>query len=212
MPMRQERDQPLRVAVVADTGAAAQQIASALQRSGCWVRPILLTLPNARERVRELCPAAVLLRATPRCLPAAGGLSRAIAASGAAVVLLTPTASDATLSLALDTGAMLHLIEPITAHALAAAVKVAARRAQDLRGLQAQVTELREAGRARRAVERAKAILMRRFGLTEEEAHRRLQLESRSRNRNLLETAWHVIHADTELTRRQEAVKARAGS
>ena len=210
--MRQERDQHIRVAVVADTGAAVQQIASALQRPGYWVRPVLLTLPNAGERVRELCPAAVILRATPRCLPAAGSLSRAIAASGAAVVLLSPTASDATLSLALDTGAMLHLIEPVTAYALAAAVAVAARRAQDLRGLQAQVTELREAGRARRVMERAKAVLMRRFRLTEDDAHRRLQLESRSRNRNLVETAWHVIHADTELARRQEVARARGGS
>jgi len=49
-------------------------------------------------------------------------------------------------------------------------------------------------------LDRAKAILMRRFGLSEEEAHRTLQRESRNRNRKLIETAWHVIRADTRIT------------
>jgi len=200
----QKRSQPLKVAVVADSGAAAQQIAFALQRSGYWVRPISLALPNAHERVRGLRPSAVLVRATARWLPSAAGLSRAVAAAGAAVVLLTPTASQAALEAALEAGAMLHLVEPVTAHALAAAVNVATARAQDLRDLYAQHTELRESARARRVVDRAKAVLMRRFGFTEEEAHRRLQVESRSRNRKLIETAWHVIRADADLSRHRQ--------
>ena len=198
-----KRSQPLRVAVVADSGSAAQQIASTLQRSGYWVRPISLSLPNAYERVRELRPSVVFVRATARFILPARNLCRAVAAAGTAVVLLTPSASGPALSAALQAGAMLHLVEPVTAHGLAAAVNVATARAQDLKNLRAECTDLRESARTRRVVERAKVVLMRRFGFSEEEAHRRLQIESRSRNRKLIETAWHVIHADAELTRRR---------
>jgi len=200
----QERARTIRVAVVADSPAAAEQITSALDASGYRVHSVPLNLPNAYDRVLELRPSAVLLRTTPRCLPAADTLSHALAGSGAAVVLLTPGASSSTLTLAVEAGAMLHLIEPVTAHALAAAARLAAARAQELRRLQIQVTELRQSAKTRSVVERAKAILMRRFGLTEEEAHRRLQLESRSRNRKLIETAWHVIRADGELSKRPQ--------
>lgn len=67
--------------------------------------------------------------------------------------------------------------------------------------LSRRVTGLRESFVSLRVVERAKGILMRRLQLTEQEAHRRLQVESRNRNRKLVETAWHVIQADARLSR-----------
>ena len=114
-------------------------------------------------------------------------------------MLLTPAGSRQSIKLALDTGALVHLVEPVAAQALAAAVRVAAARAEDLRRLNSELTRVRESLRDRNVLDRAKAILMRRFGLNEEEAHRTLQRESRNRNRKLIETAWHVLRADARL-------------
>ena len=118
-----------------------------------------------------------------------------------ALVLLTPEASPAELGFARDSGAMVHLVEPVAAQSLAAAVWVSAARARDLQDLSSQLTELRESFESRKVIERAKAVLMRRLEMSEEEAHRRLQTESRNRNRKLVETAWHVIRADGYLER-----------
>jgi AmiR/NasT family two-component response regulator len=201
MPRVHQPAEPIRVAVVADTSGPAQHIARTLQGSGYSVRPFSLTTPGAFDRVRELRPVVVVVRAGARNLPVAAAFARIAANGGPEVVLLTPAASSEALGLAFESGALVHVIEPVAAQALAAAVRVAAARAQDVRLLYHQLRELRESVQDRKAVERAKAILMERLGLSEEEAHRRLQRESRNRNRKLIDTAWHVIQADAQLSR-----------
>jgi len=199
MPGRDGAEKRIRVAVVADTPAAQQQITRALRDCGCAVQPFSLTSGSAYERVRELRPAVVLLRASARHALAARALARVAGNGGPALVLLSPPGGGNVEELALDTRALVHLIEPVPAQALAAAVHVAAARGCDVRQLDAQIRELRESLHARDMVDRAKSILMARLGLTEEEAHRRLQRESRNRNRKLVDTAWHVIQADAKL-------------
>jgi len=58
------------------------------------------------------------------------------------------------------------------------------------------VADLREALEARKVVERAKGILMRRLDLTEDEAFRRLQKQSQDANRKLAEVAEAIVVAD----------------
>ncbi len=203
--MPKERAAPIRVAVIADNPSAAGEIARALHGSGYPVRPFVLTSRSAYDRVRELRPSVVILRTSLRSFPLASAFARAAAEGGLALVLLTPTGSRQSIKLALEAGALVHLVEPVPSQALVAAVRVAAARADDLGQLKAQLRTVRESLQARKAIERAKSILMRRFGLTEEEAHRRLQRESRNRNRKLVDTAWHVIRADAVLATHDRA-------
>jgi len=203
--MPEEHAAPIRVAVIADDSKAAGEIARALHDSGYPVRPFVLTSRSAYDRVRELRPSVVLLRTSPRSFPLASAFARAAADVGLALVVLTPSGSRQSIKLALDTGALVHLIEPVPSQALVAAVRLAAARADDLDGLKAQLRRARESALGRKAIERAKSILMQRFELTEDEAHRRLQRESRNRNRKLIDTAWHVIRADSALVARDRA-------
>jgi response regulator NasT len=55
---------------------------------------------------------------------------------------------------------------------------------------------LRDALMTRKLVERAKGILMRRLGLSEEDAFRRMQRRSQSENKRLGEIAEAIITAD----------------
>jgi len=199
MPAFDQSPELIRVAVVTDAAFAARHITRALRDSGYAVRPFSLTSPAAYDRVRDLQPAVVVLRMGSPDLGAASAFRRIAVKGGPALVLLTPEASPQELGFARESGAMVHLVEPVDAQALAAAVWVSAARARDLHELSAQLTELRESFESRKVVERAKSILMRRLELNEEEAHRRLQQESRNRNRKLVETAWHVIRADGHL-------------
>ncbi len=199
MPSSQAQSQPIRVAVVADTTGAAGQIARSLRSYGCSVRAFSLVTGSAYDRVRELRPAVVLLRTSTRSFSLASAFARVAANGGPGLVLLTPACSHQAAKLALDAGALIHIVEPLPAEALIAAVRLAAARARDFRQLGRQLTEVRESTENRKVLSRAKAVLMRRFALSEEEAHRALQRESRNRNRKLIETAWHVIRADARL-------------
>jgi response regulator NasT len=205
MPASDHGADRIRVAVIADTAGAAGEIARVLQQTGHHVRPFPLSVRSAYDRVRELRPSVVLLRTSPRSYPLACAFARAAADGGPALVVLTPTGSRQSIKLALDTGALIHLVEPVPSQALVAAVRVALARAQDLRDLKTQLTKIRESVHSRSAIERAKSILMRRFKLSEDEAHRRLQRESRNRNRRIIDTAWHVIHADAALAAQERA-------
>jgi len=195
----------IRVAVVADRSGAAGEIAGALRDSGYAVHVFSLGVRSASERARELGPAVILLRTGVRHFGAATAFGHVAGSAGAGragpgLVLLTPGGSRQASKLAVESGALVHLVEPVPVQMLAAAVRIAAARAQDLGRLRSQLVEARESVETRKVVERAKAVLMRRLGLSEEEAHRRLQRESRSRNRKLVETAWHVIRADARLS------------
>ena len=191
----------LRIAVVADRAHAAQRLVSALSSPQCAARPFSLSAADAPRRVREMRPSVILIRAGDGSLGAAGRFAQATRSSGAALVLLTPHASAEALRLATAEGAMAHLLEPVTPQALLAAVTVSNARAQDYRELQQAVLTARQSADVRAVVEEAKRVLMGRFGLTEEEAHRILQTESRSRNRKLIETAEQVLRAETRFAR-----------
>ncbi len=191
----------LSIAVVADREHAAQRLVSALSSPQCAARPFSLSAADAPRRVREMQPSVVLIRAGDGGLGAAARFAQAARSSGSALVLLTPHASAGARRLATAEGAMAHLLEPVTTQALLAAVIVSRARAQEYRALQQAVLTARESAEVRGVVEEAKRALMGRFGLTEDEAHRILQTESRSRNRKLIETAEHVLRAETKFAR-----------
>jgi response regulator NasT len=65
----------------------------------------------------------------------------------------------------------------------------------ELSELTSEVTDLKQAIELRKLVERAKGVLMRRQGLAEDEAYRRLQKLSRDRRQSLKQTAEQVLAA-----------------
>jgi len=200
MPADRQLPKPIRVAVVSETELAAGRIAEAVREADPALRPFPLVLQSAYDRIRELHPQVALVRTGPRGFQLAANFGKAAGGRACAVVLLTPASFLREIDLAAETGAVVHLIEPVPAQALVAAVHIAAARAEESRALRRELAALRERIAARTVVERAKGVLMSRLALNEDEAHRRLQTESRNRNRKLVDTAWHVIEADRRLS------------
>jgi response regulator NasT len=71
-------------------------------------------------------------------------------------------------------GVFAYLVKPFEEHALEAAITVAFAQYSRIKLLQDEVGSLNEALEARKLVEKAKGILMDRFGLSEGDAMRRL--------------------------------------
>ncbi|MCK4473506.1 MAG: ANTAR domain-containing protein, partial [Anaerolineae bacterium] len=57
-----------------------------------------------------------------------------------------------------------------------------------------QTTELEERLTTRKVVERAKGVLMRREGLSEEEAYLRIQRQARKERRTMCQVAEEILH------------------
>jgi response regulator NasT len=92
-----------------------------------------------------------------------------------------------------------YLVKPIKQADLVPAIALALRRFEQLQELRREASDLRQALEDRKLIERAKGIIMRRAGLDEPTAFRRLQKSASDRNLKLVELARILITAEETL-------------
>jgi two-component system, response regulator PdtaR len=88
------------------------------------------------------------------------------------------------------------LVKPIKHDELKAAIAIAMQRFEKFRGLMVEAVELRQALEDRKVIERAKGVLMKKAGLDEEDAYKRLRRLARDGNQKLIEVARMIIRAE----------------
>ena len=101
------------------------------------------------------------------------------------IVMLTAYGQDELVSRAVEAGVFGYLVKPFRETDLLPAIETARARHEELRALREEADSLAEALAARKAIERAKGILMQREGLSEEEAFARLRKASQISGRPL---------------------------
>jgi response regulator NasT len=79
---------------------------------------------------------------------------------------------------------------------LAAVGAMIVARAADLKAARAEAENLREQLESRKLLERAKGVLMRKLGIPEEAAYRRMQKASQDENRKLKQIAESILSAE----------------
>ena len=88
------------------------------------------------------------------------------------------------------------LVKPIKQADLEPAIAIATRRFEQFQALRQEAADLRQALENRKLIERAKGLLMKRAGLDENEAFRRLQRLASERNCKLVEVAAMILTAE----------------
>jgi AmiR/NasT family two-component response regulator len=89
-----------------------------------------------------------------------------------------------------------YLVKPIKQEDLEPAIAITMRRFQEFRAMRQEADNLRQALEDRKLIERAKGLLMRRAGLDEPDAFRRLQKLARDKNQKLVEIAQVIVTAE----------------
>lgn len=115
------------------------------------------------------------------------------------IILLTAYSEAGLVERAAQANIAAYLMKPVAEEDLLPAITLALIRFRQFEALRREVNDLREALEARKVIERAKGILMRRLNLSEEEAFRRLQRQSQDSNRRLAQVAEAIIMADQML-------------
>ncbi len=113
----------------------------------------------------------------------------------APVVMLTAFSQAGLVEEAAKAGAMGYVVKPFSRNDLRPAMQVAASRYAEMAALEQQVSDLSERLETRKALDRAKGILMA-GGLSEPEAFKRLQKLAMDKRRSLREVAEAVITAE----------------
>src|ERR1043165_9374857 len=107
----------------------------------------------------------------------------------APAILLTAYSDRELVDRAKDAGVFAYLVKPFKPSDLPPAIEVARSRFEQNAHLNKQVKSLTERLDARKAIDRAKGILMSEFGLSEAEAYRRIQLQSMNLRKSMKEVA-----------------------
>ena len=114
------------------------------------------------------------------------------------IVMLTAYGQEELVSRAVEVGVFGYLVKPFREQDVLPAIQTARARAEELAALREEAESLAEALSARKAIERAKGILMAKEGLTEEEAFARLRKASQVSGRPLKVIADAILTTFSE--------------
>jgi len=109
------------------------------------------------------------------------------------IVMLTAYGQDELVSRAVEAGVFGYLVKPFRESDLLPAIHTARARHEELAALREEAESLAEALAARKAIERAKGLLMAKEGLNEQEAFARLRKASQVSGRPLKVVAEAVV-------------------
>lgn len=193
---------PVRILVAEDDDNARALLVDVLGSLGHSVVAEVTGGMDAVAQARAHRPDAVLLDVH---MPGTSGVDAAkeIAAElpGTAVVLFT---GDHALSLSDDeivaTSAISMLAKPTPPHMLDSALRLAVARARALQSAHQEAVDAKQALENRKTIERAKGILMRRTGSSEQEAYRILQRTSQDRSVSMVDIARAVLESEPGYT------------
>jgi AmiR/NasT family two-component response regulator len=188
---------PLRVAVADDERDIREYLQEALTRLG-W--KVTVAAATGRELVSACQAAPPDLIITDIKLPDLDGIEAARQANAAGpvpVILVSAHHTDDLLARLSDLPVLGYLVKPITEANLKAAVAVAVTRFRHFEALRQEAADLRQALDDRKLIERAKGALMRRLGVDEDEAFRRLRSAASGKNLKLAEMARQIMAAES---------------
>ncbi|HYJ26074.1 MAG TPA: response regulator [Nocardioides sp.] len=109
------------------------------------------------------------------------------------VVMLTAFSQTELVERARDAGVMAYVVKPFTASDVTPALDIALSRWSELKALEAEVADLGDRLETRKAVDRAKGVLMTKLKITEAEAFRWIQKTAMDRRMGMREVADAVV-------------------
>lgn len=193
-----EQPTTIRVLVAEDNALERSTLVDLLGALGHMVVAEVESGTDAIDKAQQFTPDAVLL---DMHMPGASGVQAAEeiahALPGTAVVLITGDLS-LTLSTAdvLRSTAVALLPKPTPPTTLDATLRMAVTRARELIEAKREAASAKEQLEARKLIERAKGILMRRTGSSEQEAYRIMQRSSQDRSVRMVDIAKAVIDSE----------------
>jgi response regulator NasT len=186
----------LRIAVADDEPDMRDYFRKILPRLG---HQVVAAAESGRQLVEQCRQAQPDLVITDIKMPDMDGIEAAIAIyrETPVPVILVSAHHDPELIARAEADHILgYLVKPIKQSDLEPTIALAMRRFQQFEELRREASDLRQALEDRKVIERAKGLLMKKVGLDEPEAFRRLQKLAMDSNRKMVEVAQMVLTAE----------------
>jgi response regulator NasT len=183
----------LRIVVAEDEALIRMDLVEMLREEGYDVVGEAGDGDEAVRLARDLRPGLVMMDIK---MPGTDGLEAARAIAGerlAPVVMLTAFSQRELVEQARDAGAMAYLVKPFSKNDVVPAIELAASRYAEVTALEAEVAGLTDRLETRKAVERAKGLLMARKKMSEPDAFRWIQRTAMDRRTTMKAVADAVV-------------------
>ncbi len=109
------------------------------------------------------------------------------------ILLLTASCDPETVKKAKEGGIAAYLTKPLREQDLWPAIELAFAHAEEIEGLKEEVEDLKETIENRKVIEKAKGILMRKHGLSEPEAFRKMQKLAMDKRKSMRQVAEAIL-------------------
>ena len=188
---------PLRIVIADDEPIIRMDLRRTLENMGHVVVGEAGDGQQALEITKELKPDIAILDIK---MPTMDGIDAAKLISTEAiapVLLLTAYSQRDLVERARDAGVFAYLVKPYKELDLMPAIEIAIARFEEFEELDREVNDLENKLDARKTVDRAKGILMDQYGLKEQDAFRRIQVQSMNTRKTMREIADAIILANS---------------
>lgn len=189
-------NRPLRIIVADDEPDMQEYFRTILPDMG---HEVVAVARDGRELIEACRSEKPDLVVTDIKMPGVDGLDaveRICKDSPIPVVLVSALHDVGTLRRAESEYVLAYLVKPIKQADLATAITIATRRFEQFQALRKETTDLKQALEDRKTIEKAKGVLMKKAGLDESDAFRRLQKLASDKNLKLVAVAQMILTAE----------------
>lgn len=183
-----------RVLIAEDEALIRMDLAEMLREEGYEVVGEASDGEDAVSLARELKPSLVIMDIK---MPKVDGITAAgaiVQERIAPVVMLTAFSQRELIEQARDAGALAYLVKPFAAHELVPAIELAVSRFAEMQALEHEVATLSDRLESRKAIDRAKGLLMANNAMTEPEAFRWIQRTAMDRRSTMRAVSEAIIN------------------
>ena len=182
-----------RILVAEDEAIIRLDLAETLTEAGYDVVGQASNGEQAVTMTRDLAPDLVIMDVKMPVLDGITAAERIGAERICPVVMLTAFSQTELVERARDAGVMAYVVKPFTAADVTPAIDIALSRWGELKALESEIADLGDRLETRKAVDRAKGVLMTKLKITEAEAFRWIQKTAMDRRMGMREVAEAVV-------------------
>lgn len=183
----------LRVMLVDDSQKDVSLLKEGLMDAGYDVVEVSTSATALLERVAALSPDVIIIDSDSPTRDTLEQLSFVNEKQPRPIVLFTEDRDNKTIQAALEAGVSAYVVAGMQPERLQPILDVAVARFAQNRALRDELKSTQERLAERKIIERAKGILMKQKGVTEDEAYRVMRKLAMDRNRKLLDIAQQII-------------------
>lgn len=183
----------LRVLLVYDDEERTSGLERAIAQAGYEIVGVVASGPDLLEQVRRRAADVIVLDRDSPDRDTLEHLCLVTRDQPRPIVMFAQDGDRATIRAAVQAGVAAYVVGAVPAERIRPIVEVAIARFEEMQRLRDKLRRARVSVEERKAIERAKGILAKTRGLTEDEAYRMLRKAAMDRNQRLAQVAENVI-------------------